>query len=63
MFIEGGAKVVFSVSERCVFCSPFQLVTEAAMQCVREKAGLIDVDAEDVEEVNNRVQQLYTILY
>lgn len=27
-----------------------QLVTEAAMQCVREKAGLIDVDAEDIEE-------------
>mmetsp|Transcript_40414 Transcript_40414/g.130320 ORF Transcript_40414/g.130320 Transcript_40414/m.130320 type:complete len:524 (+) Transcript_40414:3-1574(+) len=27
-----------------------QLVTEAAMQCVREKAGAIDVDAEDVED-------------
>mmetsp|Transcript_83860 Transcript_83860/g.115771 ORF Transcript_83860/g.115771 Transcript_83860/m.115771 type:complete len:619 (-) Transcript_83860:410-2266(-) len=27
-----------------------QLVTEAAMQCVREKAGLIDVDAEDIEQ-------------
>jgi len=26
-----------------------QLVTEAAMQCVREKAGSIDVDAEDVD--------------
>jgi len=26
-----------------------QLVTEAAMQCVREKAGLIDVDSEDVD--------------
>jgi len=26
-----------------------QLVTEAAMQCVRERAGEIDVDAEDVE--------------
>ena len=26
-----------------------QLVTEAAMQCVREKSGLIDVDAEDVD--------------
>jgi len=26
-----------------------QLVTEAAMQCVREKAGIIDVDAEDVD--------------
>ena len=26
-----------------------QLVTEAAMQCVREKAGHIDVDAEDVD--------------
>jgi len=27
-----------------------QLVTEAGMQCVREKAGLIDVDAEDVDD-------------
>merc|ERR1719353_430115 len=26
-----------------------QLVTEAAMQCVRERAGTIDVDAEDVD--------------
>ena len=26
-----------------------QLVTEAAMQCVRERAGEIDVDAEDVD--------------
>ena len=37
-----------------------QLVTEAAMQCVRERAGEIDVDAEDVDPAVRNSKQAST---
>ena len=37
-----------------------QLVTEAAMQCVRERAGEIDVDAEDVDPAVRNSKQAHT---